>query len=67
MTTSINEGMRYFEAWDACMGRRTKGDDMGNDLWLGIALHNLFYFKSFNTVETPVRNRQNATSDFAGT
>ena len=67
MTTSVNEGMRHFEAWDTCVGSWTKGDDMGNDLWLGIALHNLFYFKRCNTVKTPVRDRQNATSDFAGT
>ena len=62
---SVNEGMRYFEAWNACMGRWTKGDDMVNDLWLGIAVHNLFCFKRCNTVQTPVRDR--TTSDFAGT
>ena len=67
MTTSVNEGMKHFEAWDARVGRWTKGDDMGNYLWLGFALFNLFYFKRCNTVETPVRDRQNATSDFAGT
>ena len=49
------------------VGEQIKGDDMANYLWLGFALHNLFYFKRCNTVETPVRDRQNATSDFAGT